>query len=410
MRKGIRKINLLSSIFFVLLLVLVMFSRVATSQINPQEQSLEKENPIPIYFADEVFSVDDLLLVDAGLGLEFFNNTNKEDPQYLGEYDFDYNINKYVNLDDQLFCVGFKYNEMTEEYYKYFAHYSIKESASLELVKDFNLPYTIYENIILENDTSLVLTVNNTDRQSFSLFNCTETLEEILFQYTHESFFNSNDMINGAIYEDGYLYLKTYNDGGANRTLSIFDITNRTKPELLLSWSSGSSLTHNYDITIENDLMYLISRNGYAKVLSIAENRTLEEIGELEIGYAFRKMKIVDNYAFISTGSNLTIFNITDWENIVKLGTYVRGENLGTLDVFFVIDDLIYVSHYTTRTDNLLILLDWSDPANPVFIRTFGFPHTDPVPFFTLVVPVVFLVFSLGVSKRRIRKKDNHDQ
>ncbi len=46
-----------------------MTSRLISCQVNPQEQNLEKENPIAIYLASAVFSVDDLLLVDTGLEL-----------------------------------------------------------------------------------------------------------------------------------------------------------------------------------------------------------------------------------------------------------------------------------------------------------------------------------------------------
>lgn len=69
MKKGIRKINLISTVFISILFVFTMTSRLISCQVNPQEQNLEKENPIAIYLASAVFSVDDLLLVDTGLEL-----------------------------------------------------------------------------------------------------------------------------------------------------------------------------------------------------------------------------------------------------------------------------------------------------------------------------------------------------
>ncbi|NHJ31960.1 MAG: hypothetical protein FK732_03770 [Asgard group archaeon] len=404
MRKGIKKFNLLTSIFFILFLVLVVFSRLTISQVDLQEQNLEKENPIPIYLASAVFSVDDLLIVDAGLGLEFFNNTNKEDPQYLGEYNLDYYISDYINVDDQLFSIGMKYSGITLGSYTYFAVYTIKENVSLELMREYDLPFSYWEFIILENDTSMVLTVND-DRQSLSLFNCTENLVALPIQYTHEMYFYSGDVITSAFYEGGYLALETYNTTTNNRTLALFDVSNHTQIELLLSWTSDDSIfTYYHDIVKEENLMYLTTRKGRAKVLNITESKTLEELGDLETGHTSYGMRIIDNYALISNNDFLMIFNITDWENVVQLGSYQRGENQDSFDVFYVIDDLIYLSHFTSRTDNLLILLDWSDPSNPVFIRTFGFPLTGNVPFFTLAVPVVLIVFVLCLSKRRIRR------
>ena len=351
------------------------------------------------------FSVDDLLIVDAGSKLEFYDNINKEDPQYLGEYDPGFYTRGYINVDDQLFSITRKYNDLTQELYTYFVVHSINETVGLELIREYDLPYAYREFIILENNTSLVLTIND-DRESLSLFNCTENLVELPIQYTHETFFYAGDMITNAFYEGGYLALLNYNTITNNRTLAIFDVSNYTKPELLQSWSTDELIYSYYqDITIVENLFYLTSRKGHAKVLNITESRALEEIGDLETGYAFGNMKIVENYAILTTGNNLTIFNITDWENVVQLGTYDRGENQGSFDVFFIIDDLIYVSHFTTRTDNLLILLDWSDPTNPVFIRTFGFPYTENVSFHIVVVPVVFLVFAFRLRKRRIRRR-----
>ncbi|MCE7745050.1 MAG: hypothetical protein GPJ52_07955 [Candidatus Heimdallarchaeota archaeon] len=404
MRKGIRKINLLSSLFFVLLLVLVIFNRLTTSQVPPQEQDLEKENPIAVYLAYAVFSVEDLLIVEAGYGLKFFNNEIKENPLYLGEYNLDYSLRNYINEDDQLFMTGRKRNDSTFEYYKYFAVYIIKENASLELTRDYNLSNSYREFIILENDTSMVLTVNE-DRQSLSLFNCTDTLVELSLQYNHELFFSSNDVITKAIYEEDYLVIETFDSVSDNRTLAMFDITNHTNLELLLSWSVDDTSSSNYDnIAIEGDRLYLTSYRGSAKVFTIAENRSLEETYNFNTGHTYNYMKIVSNYMFLSTSSEIIINNITDLENIEQLGSYEAGRNQGSFEDFFVIDELIYISHFATRTDNLLILLDWSDPANPVFIRIFGYPHTDSVPFFTLAVPVVFLVFALGLSKHRKRR------
>ena len=404
MRKGIKNIGLVSTFIFVLLLV--VFSRYATCQVDPQEQNLDKENPLPNYTASIVFSFDDLLLVDAGFGIDFFNNTIKENPQYLSRHVLDYYTTEYINVDDQLFSVGARYNETTQESYTYFAVQSIKENPSLELVRDYNLPKTFSEIIILENDSLLVLTVNN-DRQSLSLFNCTEELEELSIQYNHESFFNSNDVIHVANYKDGYLSLSTHGTYGTNHTLAIFDMINHTKPELLISWSSDSSYYHYYDIAIEEERMYLVSRNGFAKVLHVAENRTLEEIGVFDTSSTYSCMRIISNYALLTLGSEFIIYNITDLENVEQLGSCEVEEVQGGIETFFVIDELIYLSHYTSRTDDLLILLDWSNPMNPFFIRTFGFPYTEPVPFPVVIVPVVFLVFALGLSKRRKREKCN---
>lgn len=403
MIKGVRKINLLSSIFLGLLLILVVFSRLTTSQVDPQEQNLDKENPLPIYTASTVFSFDDLLLVDAGFGIDFFNNTIKENPQYLGRHVLDYYTTEYINVDNQLFSIEARYNESAQEYYTYFAVQNIKENPSLELVRDYNLPKTFSEIIILENDSLLVLTVNN-DRQSLSLFNCTETLEELSIQYNHESFFNSNDVIHVTNYKDGYLCLSTHGTYGNNHTLAIFDMINHTKLELLLSWSSDSSYSHYNDIAIEEERMYLISRYGFAKVLHVAENRTLEEIGVFNTGSTYSCVRIVSNYALLTLGSEFIIYNITDLENVEQIGSCEVEEVQGGIETFFVIDELIYLSHYTIRTDNLLILLDWSNPMNPFFIRTFGFPYTETFPFPVVIVPVVFLMFAFGLNKRRIRR------
>lgn len=247
----------------------------------------------------------------------------------------------------------------------------------------------------------MVLTINE-DRQSLSLVNCTENLVELSFSYTHETYFVNDEKITHAYYEKDYLVLEAYDTDSSNRTLAIFDLSNHTQPEFLLSWFSDDSSYTNYSgIAIEGNRFYLKSYNGYVKVLNITEDKSLEVLGSFVTGYTHGFMKIVDNYAIISVGDSLNIFNITDWENIVELWSYIGKEDLSTLDVFFVIDDLIYLSHFTTRTDNLLILLDWSDPTNPVFIRTFGYPYTENVPAYVLAVPVVFIVFTLGLKKHR---------
>ncbi|NPD90576.1 MAG: hypothetical protein HGN29_17835 [Asgard group archaeon] len=403
MRKGKRRIKNIFSFVFILFFILVVFSKLSNCQINPEAKDLEKENPIAIYIAENVFPVDDLLIVSMGLGLEFFNNTNKEDPLYLGRPSFNPGLYNYKNVEDQIFSIGSYYNATNSSYYTYFAIYNVKNDVSLELVRNYTMPDAYKEFIILENNTSLVLLVNK-DRQSLSLFNCTEEVEDLSIQYTHESFFNSNDDINAAIYKDGYLCLSTYETNGDNNTLAIFDMTNHTKLELLKSWSSDSNYFHYYDIAIEENRMYLVSRNGFAKVFNITENETFQEIGVFDTNQSYGYLRIHENFAFFLKSDELIIYNITDLENVEQLGSYQRGENQGSYEIFFIINDLIYISHFATRTDNLLIMIDWSDHTNLVFIRIFGFPHTDNNPAFVLAVPVVFLVFVFGLKKRNTRR------
>ena len=400
MRKGIKKYIFLNLLLASSLFVLILINQNVTGQIDSQELDVSKENPIPIYLASNVFSVDNLLIVDTFSELQFFNNTNKEDPQYLWEYKLLYYMNDYINVDDLLYSTGRIRNDSTTQNY-YFVVHSINQNASLELIREYYLPYGYSDFIILKNDSSMVLTINS-DRQSLSLFNCTGNLVELPIEYTHESFFVNDVKITGSFYEEGYLILETRDYDLDNKTVAIFDMSNYTQPKLLLSWHSIIATPNFYNgLSVEGNRLYLTTNYGYAKVLNITDDKTLEDLGFFNTGHSHGFMKIVEYYAFISTGNSINIFNLADWENISQMGSYNRTENQGTFDVFFVIDDLIYLSHYTSRTDNLLILLDWSDPSNPFFIRTFGYPYTENINAFILAVPIVFLVFTVGFSKRK---------
>lgn len=398
MIKDKRKIKFLLSVFISLLCVFAIFYRLSNSQVNLPNQDLEKNNPIVAYNVENVLSINDLLVIDMGQGpVHYFNNTNSKDPQYLGRWTIDYNINYYFNVDDVIYCLLHRRNDTDNKLYAYFTIYKINEDLSLEKVREYLLP-SGYGLIIPKDNITLIMEFAE---DSISLFNCTEVLEEIPIEFNYESFYPFNDSIVLAYYLDNYLCLGSRREMRENYTLAIFDMTNHTKPDFLRSMSFDSYYSLFLDISIVEERMYLINIDGYARVLNITENENIQEIGMFNTTVPSGTIRIAGNYALYLVDNKITVYNIADLENVEQLGSYKKDETQKPFYSFYVFEEIIYISFVTSSSAGILYMIDWSNPLNLVFIRTLGIPHTESTSFFIVTVPVVFIVIAFGLKKRR---------
>jgi len=130
--------------------------------------------------------------------------------------------------------------------------------------------------------------------------------------------------------------------------LTVLNISNPALPVVIDQWLAAGPMYR--DIEIQDEVIFIAS-NIELKALDISDLTNLQEIVLDTGGNAIRSLDISDNLLYlVESDENLIAFNITDIDNIEKVGQYT--ESGGVINSVFVSNDVIYT---TAESDGLII-------------------------------------------------------
>lgn len=162
----------------------------------------------------------------------------------------------------------------------------------------------------------------------------------------------------GFAMRDNYIYtIIDYNP-------TVIDVSNASNPIFVAEYVFEDNRLNT--LALQDNFLYLGSNYGL-EILNISNLACITKAGEYNTTTGGRVKSIVlqDNYAYLAGEDNgLIIVNISDPANPLEVGCY--STNLSANDIA-VKGSLIYVAN-GNETGNALVILDVSDPQNPVEI------------------------------------------
>ncbi|TFH28714.1 MAG: hypothetical protein E4G98_04980, partial [Promethearchaeota archaeon] len=164
--------------------------------------------------------------------------------------------------------------------------------------------------------------------------------------------------------QDNFAYL-----GGMDQGFEIVNITDPTNPQKI----SNTVLTGDcINVCLQDDLLYVTDHIQYTniEVYNITNANSPQKVGEFTLeDHDFFFPTIFGDFMYVadhgSTG-DILILDISDPTNIIEVGR-VDPESSRSAYRMWVQDDILYMTDY----EKVLLLVDVSDPINPVFITRY---------------------------------------
>lgn len=158
--------------------------------------------------------------------------------------------------------------------------------------------------------------------------------------------------------------------------LAIVDITNPSQPLLVKQYELPETVWRQ-KITLAGDFAYLPAHDDGLSIIDIAMPSQPEKIYHYENVYEIKGIDIQADYAYIASDNDgLRIINITETRTASEVGIYEEsGVNIEDVAVFKNFAYVANLNYYTFQdTKNDLLVIDVSNPNNPVKINSFELP------------------------------------
>jgi len=158
--------------------------------------------------------------------------------------------------------------------------------------------------------------------------------------------------------------------------LAIVNITNPSQPLLVKQYKLPTT-PWRQKITLADDFAYLPSHSDGLWIVNIANPIEPDRIYYYQNTYDILGIDIQEGYAYFATGNGLRIVNITDSRTSAEVGSYIEP-----FEKFYDIavnNNLAYLTNrasYGADIKNDLIVVDISNPKNPLKIATYDLPYT----------------------------------
>ncbi|MHA1104338.1 MAG: hypothetical protein ACTSPN_01205 [Promethearchaeota archaeon] len=152
--------------------------------------------------------------------------------------------------------------------------------------------------------------------------------------------------------------------------LEIIDISDPTHLEKIGEFNDGDGCSK---IKVEGDRAFISSSSFSIKIIDISNPGIPNKIGEIhgtELDYtSISKFEVSGNFLYVLNFlEGLLIFNVTDVTNPTLISQY-KEDYIFTYGID-IVGNLAYISGNTlSYTNDIFIILDISDPANPLEIR-----------------------------------------
>ncbi|MGA1871192.1 MAG: hypothetical protein ACMUJM_21890, partial [bacterium] len=174
----------------------------------------------------------------------------------------------------------------------------------------------------------------------------------------------SENYLNGATdaVVDGNCAIVVSYDSNA---LVIIDISNKENPFRVTQLTTGNYLDHPTDVDIQGDYVYVVNNGSYSMghlvIFDISDKENPFRTGNIDLLARGYHVSVRGNYAYVSAGNQIRIYNISNKENPVYMGMYTTDIN-GCAKLAFK-DNYMYMPNSCSFS---LAIADISNPESPV--------------------------------------------
>jgi hypothetical protein len=173
----------------------------------------------------------------------------------------------------------------------------------------------------------------------------------------------TNIIINGVKEAGGYLYLSSASCRYARDFVIIYDTSNPLNPVWIRSHSGGF-----LDVAYRDNYAYMLASSGgtFLRILDVSDQSKPGIVGDLSIsrqGYSLRAGRVImiDHYVYLASSEGLYIIDVIDRFQPTLSNTLYPNAYFND-----IVEANGYI--YLLDWDNGLLILDVSDPVNPVEI------------------------------------------
>lgn len=158
--------------------------------------------------------------------------------------------------------------------------------------------------------------------------------------------------------------------------LAIVDIKNPSQPLLVKQYELPETVWRQ-KITLAGNFVYLPAHDDGLSIINIANLNEPDKIYEYKNLSGITGIDIQDEYVYIATSYGLRVVHISDSKTSAEVGSYIEP-----FEKFYDIavnNNLAYLTNrasYGTDIKNDLIVVDISNPKNPLKIATYDLPYT----------------------------------
>jgi len=219
------------------------------------------------------------------------------------------------------------------------------------------------------NPTSIIVQGNyayvmSSDAKTIDIFDITKPTNPVLKSNTNL------DPLSDLFYISGnYLYVTSSINMGNDAGLFIYDISN----PILLNLISHTILSDSsYNIYVFADLAYITTSINEILILDVTNKSNVIEISKTKYFlFTFSGTAINGNllYSVDQAGSSLNILNLTQLNDLITQGIISSTNIVIRPDRILVKNNLAFIMSYN---DNMFVIYDISNPANPVLLCQVG--------------------------------------
>lgn len=331
----------------------------------------------------------------------------------------------------------------------------------IKVINEFHIERDLYSSYLTLNSTLLYLSVSSYKNWSmgFYVYDISNHENTSISQY----FFNSSlsDYYCYGIYvKDSYLYYLVNDPDADIGGVIVFDCSNATHPIEVGRYFHSDSYFR--DLVITNNYAYLMNVNYYEddmdeiQIINMANISALVKVGEItdesrlrsiecqndrlflvsqidglrifdltdpihpqitssynEVDGYFQDICLTDSTAYIVKSYGCSVLDLSDINNLEKIGDFNYQKERGGFQYGLIEDDLLYLHRSSEDPDRMLFILDVSNPKRPTkmypswiapkwaFNELAAFLVIIIIPPTIIFSIIVFIVFLIVKRKRR---------
>jgi len=161
------------------------------------------------------------------------------------------------------------------------------------------------------------------------------------------------------------VYFLDYNSTSLFYNLKIIDYTNITKPKLLSTWSTLSTLE---SVFIDGNYAFLKTDQEKILVLNITDLESPQFLSELDLGYSINELIMQEDLLYVLCTNSLDILDFSNPLILIKIGEFNSsiGDNFNS---FYISNSYAYIIGTSQKNKNFLCIIKLNDLDNPSYIN-----------------------------------------
>ena len=198
----------------------------------------------------------------------------------------------------------------------------------------------------------------------FLIYDFTNYIDEMKEVSNNHNFTTQNYSLDICV-NNFIVHFLDYNSTSLFYNLKIIDYTNITKPKLLSTWSTLSTLE---SVFIDGNYAFLKTDQENILVLNITDLESPQFLSELDLGYSINELIMQEDLLYVLSTNSLDILDISNPLIPIKIGEF-NSSNGDNFNSFYISNSYAYIIGTSQQNKNFLCSIKLNDLDNPSYIN-----------------------------------------